>query len=199
MKRMVWLACAVYLLAGHFRPALAVGVQVLPGEKISAAAARYVTKTMGVPGGQIRSVYQVPDRTLPAGPIALMPHWPDHRLPVVNQSGRFVVPVTITVNHRRVNDVAVMVEIERPQATGAVNLVPGAFAPSALQQKLVRRGDVVIVSLTSAGGGVHIEMEGTAQGDGNAGEMVAVQLNNPWRMVQAKVVSPREVTIDPAP
>ncbi len=180
MMRVAAVLLALVLAAAV--PACAGGTQVLSGDRVGAAAEEHVRQAVSpAKPDMVKVVYRVPDRVLPSGAVTLKPRW-SRDAPSPGFQGRMVVPVEIALNGQRMSDVGVMVEVGSP--TSGVS---------------VRRGDGVTVSLVSGGGAIRVEMPGVIQQPGKIGEQVTVELRSYRRTVTARVVSPREVVVEPEP
>ncbi|MBM3460576.1 MAG: hypothetical protein FJX76_00555 [Armatimonadetes bacterium] len=178
------LSCAGYAHAA---------AQVLPGRDIGAAAERFVATSVGISQGEVRSVYNVPDHSVPVGGLELKPRWQrGMNPPAAGFRGRVNVPVTILVGKKIIQEIPVLVEVASPGPGPGMTGGPGAATTAAVG---VRGGDPVTVTLL--GSGMKLQMSGVAQQPGKIGERVRVQVKDPYRVIMARVVSDREVTIEP--
>lgn len=160
--------------------------QILAGERLNVAAEQFVRKVTGAAEGEVRSVYRVPDRTVPSGAVLLSAHLDNTVALAPGFRGRVSVPVAIQVKGRLLQEIAVMVEVGA--AAGGASMSSGP---------LLRGGDPIVVSLVHKG--LRIEVKGTMQQTANMGDRVRVQLRDPYRIVIGRVLSGREVTVDAEP
>lgn len=156
--------------------------RVLNGGELAGAAESFVRQHLA---SEARSVYQVPDRTVPVGSLMLSARW-SGTAPAQGYNGRITVPVAIHVNGKLLREVTVLVEVgTRAAPTAATNRGLNT-------RSTVRSGDTVTLTFVSDSG-ARIQMQGTAQQAGNVGERVRVALRNPSRVLVGRVASDREV------
>jgi len=168
----------------------------LPGPELASAATSFVERQLSLGTGAAASVYNVPDRSIPAGRLALSARWAQQAPPAGFQ-GRVPIAVGIRVNGQLVRDVTVLVQVGSGATTSAP-LVPSAAGAAGRPQTAVRSGDLVTVTFKSESG-LKIQMAGTVQQGGNVGDRVRITVRNPNRTLVGRVASDREVVYEPLP
>lgn len=181
-------------LLGAARCALASPMQTVPGARVNAAAESFVSSATGAAAADIRSIYRVPDRGLPAGAVVLKPHWPSGSYaPNPGFVGRLNVPVSVLVGGVIVDEVLVQVQVGPSPTATTTSFARGASS----RGTLLCNGDPVHVRLQ--GNGVTIEMLGVVAQPGNAGDRIRVTVQGPHRVLFATIVSDREVAVEAEP
>lgn len=181
-------------LLGMAQCTWAAPMQAMAGQRLNAAAESFVATAVAASPVDVRSLYRIPDRTLPNGAIVLKPHWPSGSIaPVAGFRGRLNVPVSLLVGGVIVDEVLVQVQVG-PE--GAASSTQFARGPQGLAT-LLRQGDPVRVRMQ--GSGLRFDLLGVVQQPGNAGQRVRVAVQGPYRVLFATIVSDREVTVEPEP
>lgn len=181
-------------LLGAVQCAWAAPMQTMVGQRLNAAAESFVATAVAASPVEVRSLYRIPDRTLPNGAIVLKPHWPSGAIaPAAGFRGRLNVPVSLLVGGVIVDEVLVQVQVG---PDGAASSTQFARGPQGLAT-LLRQGDPVRVRMQ--GSGLRFDMLGVVQQPGNAGERIRVAVQGPYRVLFATIVSDREVTVEPEP
>ena len=179
---------------GTISCASAAPMQIVAGTRLNTAAESFVGTAVAASPAEVRSLYRVPDRTLPGGAILLKPHWPAGAIaPAAGFRGRLNVPVSVLVGGVITDEVLVQVQVGPDGAGCNTQFARGPQGPSTL----LRNGDPVKVRLQ--GNGLRIEMLGVVQQSGNLGERIRVTVQGPYRVLVATIVSDREVAVEPEP
>ena len=210
----VWAAPPAAVARPACAPQAAVAVagatsQILAGRSLESAAERYVEHLYGS-GVLARAVNHVPDEQVPCGAVQLAPH--------VNAasglgSDRVIVPVAVHVNGRLYTTVAVMVGVSRSR-TAAASTAEGrsnesrpvlsapavmldapvaTFQPPALPD--VQAGQAL--TLHVRGNGLEVQVPCVAVQSGRVGDLIRVEVDNPRRLLNVRLVNDREVELQP--
>lgn len=154
------------------------GSQTVTGVSISEAAEKFVRRELSITE-DVRGVYTVPDKILPAGQVALQPHWAEGTIPPKEGfHGRLLVPVRILVGGQLLQQVGVTIQV----------------GPGLTENKRVQVGDLLTVILEN--GALRIEMQGRAQQAGVPGERIRVGVGQPQRSLLTRIVSSHEVVVE---